>query len=229
MQKIAADLGYSETIFIDSSSSPTPSVRIFTPIVELEFAGHPLVGCAWVLGSTVPNPVDRVRCGAGEIRCWADRNTAAISVDPCADVEGIDGAELAANARLSAPERSWIARIPQRYILLELKSPESVSGAAPNVGGLAGVDPVYLFARDGNRVRARFFAPGYGIDEDPATGSAAVALASVLALEGEEKGSVAISQGAEIGLPCRIELAWTEDEVRLGGMVVCDGRRALDC
>lgn len=228
MQEIAADLGYSETIFIDSHSSLVPSVRIFTPLVELEFAGHPLVGCAWVLGSSSPNPVDRVRCRSGEVRCWADQTSASITVVPSSDVTRIDGAGLAANTGLPVPERSWIARIPQPYTLLDLKLPESVTGAVPNFELLAGFDPVYLFARERNWVRARFFAPAFGVAEDPATGSAAVALASVLAHEGEEKGSVAISQGTEIGVPCRIELAWTADEVRIGGTVVCVGQRTLD-
>ena len=68
MQEIAADLRFSETIFIDWNRGAVPAVRIFTPVAELPFAGHPLVGAAWVLGTMAPGAVDSLRCGIGEVR-----------------------------------------------------------------------------------------------------------------------------------------------------------------
>jgi trans-2,3-dihydro-3-hydroxyanthranilate isomerase len=75
----------------------------------------------------------------------------------------------------------------------------------------------------GEAIRARFFAPGMGVEEDPATGSAAVALAAVLRHEGEQSGALTIHQGAEIGSPSRIELSWTARDTTIGGTVTDDG------
>ena len=63
MQGIASDLGFSETIFLDRTEA-IPAARIFTPEVELPFAGHPLVGAAWVLGEIEAEPPDRLSCPA---------------------------------------------------------------------------------------------------------------------------------------------------------------------
>ena len=74
---------------------------------------------------------------------------------------------------------------------------------------------------------ARFFAPGTGVDEDPATGSAAVALATALAAAGETDGSLSIDQGESIGFPSRIELTWEGTVASIGGTVVADEQRLL--
>ncbi|MCJ7725699.1 MAG: PhzF family phenazine biosynthesis protein, partial [Acidimicrobiia bacterium] len=89
-------------------------------------------------------------------------------------------------------------------------------------------EAAYLFFRTGDRVKARFFAAGLGVPEDPATGSAAAALAAVLAFEGESEGRLSIDQGDEIGHPSTIELAWTPDAASLGGTVRSDGERRLE-
>ena len=68
MQTIATELGFSETVFIDWQMGGVPHVRIFTPVSELPFAGHPLVGAAWLLLRAGPGGVDRVSCGAGEVK-----------------------------------------------------------------------------------------------------------------------------------------------------------------
>jgi trans-2,3-dihydro-3-hydroxyanthranilate isomerase len=68
----------------------------------------------------------------------------------------------------------------------------------------------------------RFFAPAGGVAEDPATGSAAVALARAMVESGEAPGKLSIDQGAEIGTPSRIELEWTAQTASIGGTVVHD-------
>ena len=75
---------------------------------------------------------------------------------------------------------------------------------------------------------ARFFAPGIGVGEDPATGSAAAALAAVLHMLGEEAGSLSISQGDEVGHPSTIALTWDADRARLGGTVRRDGMSIIE-
>ncbi|HKY47158.1 MAG TPA: PhzF family phenazine biosynthesis protein, partial [Acidimicrobiia bacterium] len=75
--------------------------------------------------------------------------------------------------------------------------------------------------------RARFFAPGFGIVEDPATGSAAVALAARLRSLGHGHGSLQIEQGEEIGHPSRINLVWGANGTSIGGTVARDEVRFL--
>ncbi len=88
---------------------------------------------------------------------------------------------------------------------------------------------VYLYAfESADAVRARFFAPGHGVFEDPATGSAAVALAAALRAEGRSSGRLAISQGSEIGHPSTINLTWQDRQVRIGGAVRKDEVRWLE-
>ena len=77
-------------------------------------------------------------------------------------------------------------------------------------------------------MKARFFAPGFGISEDPATGSAAAALAAVLRAEGEVAGGLMIEQGDEIGAPCTIRLGWSDSGASLSGTVRRDEVRMLD-
>ena len=227
MQGIAAELGYPETVFVNAGATPAPQVRIFTPARELEFAGHPLVGCAWFLAAKASMREGKLACGLGEIAFRARDAGASISVAPTAEAQETDSANLVARARLPEPMRAWVVKVPQPYSLLQLPTETAIAGAAPDFAALRSFTPVYLFARDGNRVRARFFAPSYGVDEDPATGSAAFALASLLAHEGEASGELAIAQGAEIGVPCRIDVAWTPGEVRIGGEVRVEGTRVL--
>ena len=66
MQSVATELGFSETIFCDITGE-VPSARIFTPGIELPFAGHPLVGLAWALEEVLDTPLTRIRCPVGDI------------------------------------------------------------------------------------------------------------------------------------------------------------------
>ena len=79
-----------------------------------------------------------------------------------------------------------------------------------------------------DRVKARFFAPGLGVVEDPATGSAAVALAAVLRSEQMPSGSLQISQGSEMGWPSLIHLTWDPNRCRVGGTVIKDEVREME-
>lgn len=230
MQDIAADLGFSETVFVDWRTQGIPTVRIFTPATELPFAGHPLVGTAWVLGVAGPGTVSAVRCGVGEIPFRIEEGVVWIDAPLVTDVEPTDPTPAEA-AGLPATGRAWWARMPIPYLMVEAASPEDVAESTPDIetlrSGPAG-RALCLYARSGDRVRSRFFAPGLGVDEDPATGSAAAALAAVFAFEGEPSGSVTIEQGAEIGFPSEIRLTWGNRLASLGGTVARDEVRTLE-
>jgi trans-2,3-dihydro-3-hydroxyanthranilate isomerase len=225
MQEIAAGLGFSETVFLDCRE-PVPGARIFTPAAEIPFAGHPLVGAAWVLGTA--GPFRRLACGIGEVPFRVEGDRAWIEVAASREVETSSGAARAGSG-LPAAARAWMVRLPLRYLLLEVSSAGAVAGARPHFGRLAAEpwEGTLLFARAGTRVKARFFAPAVGVPEDPATGSAAVALASALIFAGEEEGSLVIDQGDEVGAPSSISVLWSGGMVSVGGTVRADEVRAL--
>jgi len=178
-QALAAELGYSETVFIDDDAR----VQIFTPLAELPFAGHPLVGSAWLLRQ----PVLQTPAGAVRTR-----------------VEG---------------ERAWIvarAEWSPEFERRQLDSPAAVDAFEPPATGSL---QVWAWQSEPQgRVRARVFAPDLGIVEDPATGSAAIALCAALGRP------LAIEQGPG----CRIEVRpLAGGFVELGGRVADDGEREL--
>jgi trans-2,3-dihydro-3-hydroxyanthranilate isomerase len=227
MQAIATDLAFSETVFLDWTIPGTPRARIFTPAAEIPFAGHPLVGAGWVLGKMGPGTTRRVACGIGEVPFRLDGESVFIEVPLPRDVEP---AAVAPVAGLPPAERAWLVRLPLRYLLLEADSAGAVAEAHPDFVGLAASpwEGTLLFSRAGGTAKARFFAPAVGVAEDPATGSAAVALAGALAHSGEKAGSLTIEQGDEIGAPSRIEVSWGGGIVAVGGGVRRDQVRVLE-
>jgi predicted PhzF superfamily epimerase YddE/YHI9 len=178
-QAIAAELGCSETVFVEGENR----VAIFTPTTELPFAGHPLVGSAWLLAQAVLYPP------AGPVRTRR---------------EG-DRAWIAARAEWSPPF--------ERRQLDDPAAVDALEGpAAGNLQAWAWQDEPQ------GRVRARVFAPDLGIPEDPATGSAAVALCAALGRP------LAIDQGPG----CQIEARPLKDGfIEVGGRVADDGDREL--
>jgi trans-2,3-dihydro-3-hydroxyanthranilate isomerase len=222
MQEIAADLGYSETIFIDWRETGIPEARIFTPTMELPFAGHPLVGAAWVLGMMGPGTVDRIRCGIGEVSFRTEDDTTWVRVPLSTDVEAADDIGAIARAtRLPEPVGAWRVRLPLDYLVVDLGSPVAVVAADPDLESLEDHDAglLYLTAVGSDVVKARFFAPSAGVPEDPATGSAACAYAAMRSHLGEAEGTATILQGDEIGHPSTILIRWDGSSVDLGGSV----------
>ncbi len=145
-QGIAADLGFSETVFVDDVR--TGRARIFTPSEELDFAGHPMVGTAWLLARE-REPVDRLRPPAGEVPVRFDGELTLISGRP-----------------------EW----GPQWEFLELDSPEEVErlDGPPDERPLLGVW-AWLDEERGV-IRERVFAREIAIVEDEATGSAAIRL-----------------------------------------------------
>ena len=218
MQEIAARLGFSETVFLDCTR-PVPTARIFTPGAEIPFAGHPLVGAGWILGAM--GPWRRLACGIGEVPFRSEGDRTWIEVATSRDLEEVPPV-VAAGTGLPVAMRAWMVRLPLRYLVLEAATAELVGAARPDFDRLA-VEPwegTLLFARAAGGVKARFFAPALGVPfEDPATGSAAVAMASALSFAGEEEGSLVIDQGDEVGAPSRILLLWSGGMASVGGSV----------
>jgi trans-2,3-dihydro-3-hydroxyanthranilate isomerase len=121
--------------------------------------------------------------------------------------------------------------MPLPYTVLEVGSADAVSAYQPVESVLAAHpygEMLTLWAESDEGVRLRFFAPGHGTLEDPATGSAAVALAAVRRRLGTPTGSVLVRQGAEVGMPSAIVLNWDTDRTRVGGEVRHDETRELE-
>ncbi|MDH3729915.1 MAG: PhzF family phenazine biosynthesis protein [Acidimicrobiia bacterium] len=224
MQSLASFLGYSETIFFDDTH-----VRIFTPTAEMPFAGHPIVGAAWTLGEGRDGASGTLTIEIGEVSYSIVDGVPWVTLRQPGSVTEITS-DRATPLDLPAPERTWLVELPLPYLVMEYANVDDVASAKPDMAAMAALDPqVYIFAEGFDSVRARFFAPALGVDEDPATGSAAVALAAVRRASGLAEGQYLIHQGAEIGWPCAINLHWSGDEVSIGGTVVEEpGRRGIE-
>jgi len=148
-QVVAADLGFSETVFVDDAA--TGELSIFTPTVELPLAGHPLVGTAWLLAHTGA-AVATLRPPAGDVPTWGDG------------------------------ELTWI-RARQEWATLydvaQLETRADVDGF--RVPGGDAMVAVWAWEDESSgRVRARVFPNGIGIEEDEATGAAALQLGALI-------------------------------------------------
>lgn len=241
MQALAGEFNLSETTFIlpPDDAANTARVRIFTPRAELPFAGHPNVGTAWVLATRGRDRDGTLRLEelAGLVNVDVERadgkvTGARVAAPRALRVEdGVAASEAAPCAGLSASDivgAPVVASVGIPFTLAEV-SADALTRAVPDIGAfraLAAGTPdgamrgsLYLFARDdGARIRARMFAPLAGIPEDPATGSAATALAALLLYRGGGGAlDITISQGAEMGRPSTL---------RAGARREADGVRA---
>jgi trans-2,3-dihydro-3-hydroxyanthranilate isomerase len=249
MQAIAAEIGFSETTFVTHTEERRYSMRIFTPGLELPFAGHPSLGTAFVLISEgrVQSPVTQsVRARDVEIEVDVGSSFARMAQLPPRFGPYLDDPERVANAAgLRAgdlhpdlrPRQVWTGL---NQLIVPLRDVETVVRARANVELLAPLlaeaesDTYYLFAVSGDRrAKARMFASDVGIVEDPATGSAAGPLGAYLVEQGVmQPGLITISQGAEIGRPSTLFVdvesgpdGWT---VHVGGGVVKVAEGAFD-
>lgn len=257
MQAIAREFNLSETTFIlpTEDSAHEARVRIFVPARELPFAGHPTVGSAaaiaelrhgegkraFVLEEQVGNISCRVEISQNGSRADFDlprlpeQIEFELAPDLVAAALGLATEDIGFDAhRISA----WTAGVP--YVCVPLKRIEAVRNLRLNDGawldlvrvpGAVVASPyVYCAGGDlaGSNFHARMFSPWDGIKEDPATGSAAAALAGALAkspINAKGELQYVIEQGVEMGRPSSIELRIIMDagnlsKVSIGGQVV---------
>jgi trans-2,3-dihydro-3-hydroxyanthranilate isomerase len=216
MQDIAREMNLSETVFVlpPSSDEADVLIRIFTPGSELPFAGHPTLGSAFVLGGPLQKIVIRLETASGIVPVELTRDGPEIVFgrmeQPIPPWEPVaNAAEIMAAVGV---ERSGLP--VERYELgpghtyIEAESAEQVAALRPDLRALleATTDGVNCFARDGDHWKTRMWAPGHGVAEDPATGSAAGPLAIHLARHGRIAfgEQIEIVQGVEIKRPSTI-------------------------
>jgi trans-2,3-dihydro-3-hydroxyanthranilate isomerase len=236
LQVLAREINFSETVFVyPAEGDGHARIRIFTPTLELPFAGHPVLGTAFVLGGPLQLDELWLETGAGVVPIRLERDGSRIVFgwmrQPAVAAEEYDGAaELLA---LLGVERSGLPvelyRQGPGYVYVELDSPEAVTAVKPDFVALAEVLPYGLdcFAQDGGAWKSRVFVPAHGVDEDPATGSAAGPLALHLSRHGRIAigDEIEIRQGEELGRPSILHaVARSPEEVEVGGSAVVVAR-----
>jgi trans-2,3-dihydro-3-hydroxyanthranilate isomerase len=239
MQAIAREFNHPETVFVfaPADAGHRARVRIFTPVQELPFAGHPTVGTAVLLAlcdDAVAGSDLVLEEGLGAVRCTLESvngaGGAARFAIPKLPYEVGPAADTAAIAAALSLERSDIDGRPARgsagipFTFVAIRSLDAMARCRPDPAKFDAAFPdraAYVFCSEtadpGHHFHARMFAPSLGIPEDPATGSAAAAFAGLLASRlGDGEHTVAIEQGYEMGRPSVIRLA---SVVRVGRLV----------
>jgi trans-2,3-dihydro-3-hydroxyanthranilate isomerase len=252
MQTIAREFNLSETVFVLPPTRPDclHRIRIFTPLRELPFAGHPTVGTACLLAELrlAPQGADAAfqleeNVGPVPVRVRRDPDRALYAELTTAKLPEFgppppDRAALAGALGLSADDfagqgpRAVSCGVP--FLLVPLRAPELLAAVDVDASRLRTVlngywaQAVYVYARGyEGELRTRMFAPALGIAEDPATGGAAVALAGALGSDAATDGrhDWLIHQGVEMGRPSQLHIsvdraAGAVTAVRLGGHAV---------
>ena len=239
MQRLAAELNLSETTFVlpPVDSSNTNRVRIFNRNHEMPFAGHPMVGTAFVLARKRNEPGESLRfeVPAGLVTVRLIRTHGAVQgaiieapqpltlgvrilAEDIAESVGVAPSEVIVSNHVPT-----LASVGNTYVIAEVTE-GGLNQASPNLAvfrrildatpGLNGRFSLYLYTRRGPAISARMFAPIVGTWEDPATGSAATPLAALLlSLSGRDRDEFKIHQGVQMGRPSLLEAAaWLAPE-----------------
>jgi PhzF family phenazine biosynthesis protein len=243
MQALALQFNLSETTFVLPSATATARVRIFTPAFEMPFAGHPTLGTAHVVRD-VRRAGDRVtlEMPAGVIPVSADGDVWTLTANAPRPPRTAPAAALLSEALgLQAGDLDpahpplWIDTGAEQLVI-PLASYDAVRRAKPSPARLRdlGDNPeramAYVFAREGDSVRARFFFLKHGsVVEDPGTGSACANLGGyLLATNAALPVHLAIDQGEAAGRPCRLGLRVDNDRsIHVSGRVIEIGRGTI--
>ncbi len=204
MHRLAAEFGYPETAFL---STPTQEghdarVRVFTPAEELPFAGHPNIGAALALGEG--DRTIRFEEALGTVSVEVRDGSAEVAAPQKFSILGLANPESVAAVSGLTPSvilgQPLVASCGTAWVIAEVASQRALDDARPVAQYTArGAIGVMLYT--GRRpINARVFSPATGVREDPASGSAALALAGILS-QREGSGTWRISQGVKMGRP----------------------------
>ena len=231
LQMVAREMNLSETTFVYPSTRDEADfdVRIFTPTLEIPFAGHPTLGTAYVLRKNGwvtrdKNPI-RLNFKAGIIPVWSEKDKDFMQHPAAKTLYELDRSEKIAKAlglslnRLDNTLPVQVVSTGFPALLVPVGSLQAMKEITLNSQTLheilepLEIDMIYPFCRETvrteNTVHSRAFAPGIGISEDPATGSVAGALGAYLAnLENNQaiELDMVIEQGYEMERPSIINV-----------------------
>lgn len=260
MQALAREFNFAETTFVLPPRDPrhTRRVRIFTPKMELPFAGHPTVGTAAVLarlgllqisgGATTIVLEEGVGPITVEIQLLGETSFTRLVTEKEVESPSTRPGRNAAAAALSLPEEAvletWFASVGVPFCFVHLADKEMVDRAVLDRAAWsasfakAWSPNLYFFAgglAPGSRLYVRMFAPAYGIEEDPATGSGAAALAGCLAERSSDQDGTfnwRVDQGVAMGRPSLIEASAEKRngrtvKAKVGGCTVLVGEGSM--
>ena|SRR5436190_6164023 len=243
LQQIAREMNLSETVFVyKPEGEGHAKIRIFTPAIEMQFAGHPTLGTAFVLSTPLSLEEIRLETPRGLVPVRMEREDGRIvfgrmaqplpTIEPydreaeLFEILGVEGSEL--------PVEVYDNGVKHLYVTLG--SEDEVAALSPDLRRL-GQQPTLCFncfAGEGRSWKTRMFAPSSGVAEDPATGSAAGPLALHLARHGRIAfgDEIEISQGVEVGRPSKLyaRVEGSADDVQrveVGGSAVIVARGEL--
>jgi trans-2,3-dihydro-3-hydroxyanthranilate isomerase len=239
MQALAREMNFAESTFVlPAAAGGHARIRIFTPRVEVPFAGHPTLGTAFVVGEATQLRDVVLETGAGLVPVRLEREGAQVRfgwmtqpvprIAPFARAAellgalGVEGSEL--------PVECYDNGIAHVYVAL--RSPEAVAAVRPDLAALATIVPggTNVFAGSGEQWKTRMFAPASGVAEDAATGSAAGPLALHLVRHARLAlgQTIRIEQGAELQRPsvlsARVDGSLDEPRIAVGGAAVIVAR-----
>ncbi len=245
MHALALQFNLSETTFLLPSDKATSRVRIFTPTIEMAFAGHPTLGSAHVVRD-LQNVGDAVtlemKAGVIPVRAESDRWTLQVAAptsrdctqsrDALAATLGLDVADILDGA-------CWL-NTGTEQLIVPLATTDAVKRAKPNAAALASLKSeidrsmAYIFAPsnapngEGKLLSRFFFLKHSAVLEDPGTGSATANLGAWLIHNGKSPCTYAIEQGAQTGRPCHIGLtADANGNIFVSGRVAEIGRGVI--
>ncbi len=236
LQPLAREINFSETVYVyPAAGAGHARIRIFTPTLELPFAGHPVLGTAFVLAGPLQLEELHLETGAGVVPIRLERDGSRVVFgwmqQPAVAAEPYEQADELL-ALLGVEESGLPVELYRQgpgHVFVELESPDTVAALRPDLPALLELSPygTDCFARDGQHWKSRVFVPAHGVGEDPATGSAAGPLALHLARHerigyGDE---IEIRQGVELGRPSTLyAVARSPEEAEVGGSAVIVAR-----
>jgi len=250
MQVLTREIGFSETTFVTATRPDGYDVRIFTPVTELPFAGHPTLGTAFTLASEGRTGTDLIqRCGAGDIPVQVDLDSGSARMRQLAPEFGSSYDDLGAVAAAAGLEiDDLVSELPIvpvstgiAHLMVPVRDESAIRRAVRDDRGSARVceeadaESLYLFTvRGPGDVLARMFDRSASIGEDPATGSAAGPLGAYLSAHeiGGMPGSCVVAQGEFTGRPSSLHVEVAADDgswlIDVGGGVRIVGDGAFE-
>jgi trans-2,3-dihydro-3-hydroxyanthranilate isomerase len=215
MQKLAKEMNYAESVFVlPPEKDGDARIRIFTPTRELPFAGHPVLGSAFVVGEPLPTDMIKLETGLGTISIELERDGDRLTfgrmeqaVPQWRAYERAEELLAAAGVERSALPVEAYPNGPL-HVYMAVEGEQALAALEPDFAALADHAGVgaNCFTGSGRSWRLRMFGPALGVDEDAASGSAAGPLAVHLARHGwiDFGDEIEIRQGESVGRPSKL-------------------------